>query len=160
MTSTRPAVQVVPPAQNAAVGPGQLGVGWALGDPVRDLDANLIRLGPGARIGEHTEPVLGVLLVVVAGTGELRTPDTTWVLEAGSVVWMPVGATRALCAGADGMTYATAHRRRPPLGIGPAPRAGADGAAALPDPVCAACGRPATERDARHCAGCGRRLPH
>ncbi|OKK16314.1 hypothetical protein AMK16_24890 [Streptomyces sp. CB00455] len=132
---------------------------WALEDRARDLDANLVRLGPWAAIGEHTETVLGVLLVVVSGSGELRTRDSAHPLAPGSVAWLPVGTTRSVRAGAEGLTYTTAHRRRPPLAIPTAPHADAGEPACLLDRVCAACGRLATERDARYCGRCGTPLP-
>ncbi|MFD3544659.1 hypothetical protein ACFWUW_03405 [Streptomyces sp. NPDC058655] len=160
MSTPAPAAPVflVPPHPDA--GEGRTGVVWALGDRTRDLDANLVRIGPGAGIGEHTESVLGVLLVVVGGTGELRTPDATVALVPGAVAWLPAGTTRSVRAGAEGLVYTTAHRRRPPLTIGPAPHAGAGEPACLLDRVCTECGRLATESDARHCSRCGARLPH
>ncbi|MFE2326244.1 hypothetical protein ACFXD5_20350 [Streptomyces sp. NPDC059385] len=141
------------------VGAGAVRVVWALGDGGRDLDANLVRLGAGAVIGEHTETVLGVLLVVVAGSGEIRTPDRTVPLAPGSVAWLPAGAVRAVRAGTEGLTYTTAHRRRPPLNITPEPGSDAGEPACLLNLVCDACGRLAAERDARYCARCGTRLP-
>ncbi|MFD3327315.1 cupin domain-containing protein [Streptomyces sp. NPDC058701] len=148
-------VFLAPPHPAAAGGP--TGVVWALRDGARDLDANLVRLGPGAGIGDHTDTALGVLLVVVSGTGELRTPDAAQVLAPGSVAWLPAGTVRSVRAGAEGLAYATAHRRRPP----PAVRAADAGEpVCLLDRVCTECGRLAAERDARHCTRCGTRLPH
>ncbi|MFD7561456.1 hypothetical protein ACFV9E_44160 [Streptomyces sp. NPDC059835] len=147
------------PSDARPVGAGAVRVVWALRDGGRDLDANLVRLGAGALIGEHTETVLGVLLVVVAGSGELRTPDRTVPLAPGSVAWLPAGTDRAVHAGTEGLTYTTAHRRRPPLNITPEPRSDAGEPACLLNLVCDACGRLAAERDARYCARCGTRLP-
>ncbi|MEV7614114.1 hypothetical protein [Streptomyces sp. NPDC089799] len=147
------------PPDTGPVGAGGIRVVWALGDGGRDLDANLVRLGAGAVIGEHTETVLGVLLVVVAGSGEIRTPDRTVSLAPGCVAWLPAGTTRAVRAGAEGLAYTTAHRRRPPLNITPEPGSDAGEPACLLNRVCDACGRLATDRDARYCARCGTRLP-
>ncbi|GAA1570364.1 MULTISPECIES: zinc ribbon domain-containing protein [Streptomyces] len=145
-----------PPAD--AVGEGRIRVLWALGGAGRDLDANLVRLGARADIGEHTETVLGVLLVVVAGSGELRTPEQSVALAPGAVAWLPAGTTRSVRAGADGLTYTTSHRRRPPLGITTGLRAGAGEPACLASRVCAACGRMASDAEDRFCARCGEKL--
>lgn len=152
-----PPVFLAPPVP--AAGDAPTGVVWALGDGARDLDANLVRFGPGAGIGDHTDTVLGVLLVVVSGTGELRTPDAVLELVPGSVAWLPAGTVRSVRAGAEGLAYATAHRRRPPPAVRAADQDGGAGEpACLLDRVCAECGRLAAERDARFCTRCGTRL--
>ncbi|MCX4918966.1 hypothetical protein [Streptomyces sp. NBC_00687] len=137
---------------------GQIRVVWALADQTRDLDANLVRLGPRAVVAEHTETVLGVLLIVLAGTGELRIQHTATALAAGSLAWLPVGTTRTITAHAEGLTYVTAHRRRPPLSIGSFHSEGGEAACML-DRVCVECGRLAPERDAHFCSRCGTSLP-
>ncbi|WP_369217449.1 hypothetical protein [Streptomyces flavofungini] len=142
--------------RTGAAGRGPISVTWSLGDPTRDLDANVVRLAPDAYIAEHTETVLGVLVTVLAGAGEVRTPDDVFPLRPGVLAWLPVGTTRSVHAGPEGLTYTTAHRRRPPMGIGSARLAQEAGeAACLLDRVCPDCGRLATERDARFCARCG-----
>ncbi|MFG2987781.1 hypothetical protein ACGFZK_00385 [Streptomyces sp. NPDC048257] len=132
---------------------------WTLGDRGRDLDANLVRLGAGAVVEEHTETVLGMLVFVVAGAGEIRTPDRAVALTPGCVAWLPAGTTRALRAGPDGLVYTTAHRRRPPLTHVPEPGPDSGEPACLLHLVCDGCGRLATDRDARFCSRCGTRLP-
>ncbi|MFF3017663.1 cupin domain-containing protein [Streptomyces sp. NPDC057939] len=148
---------------------------WRLTGSGRGLDSNLIRLRPRAVIGEHAEPALDVLLVVVEGGGRMDTDDGPLDLRPHSAVWLARNARRSLTAGPDGLTYLTVHTRRPGLGIGTA-AAGAPAdrpapmPAALPAPeggepacllhrVCADCGRPATESAARYCSRCGERLP-
>lgn len=159
MSTPAPAAPMfVGPEQTAAVGRGQISVVWSLSGHTRDLDANVVRLAPDAAIGEHTETVLGVLLTVLIGSGELRTPDATWQLTPGALAWLPAGTTRSVHAGEEGLAYTTAHRRRPPLGIGPAVGSDAGEPACLLDRVCPDCGRLATERDARFCARCGTAL--
>ncbi|MEV0323204.1 hypothetical protein ACIBKX_26015 [Streptomyces sp. NPDC050658] len=156
MSTPAPTTPVfVGPEETAAAGAGQITVVWSLGGHTRDLDANVIRLAPGASIGEHTETQLGVLVTVLNGAGEVRTPDGTWPLAGGALVWLPAGTTRSVYAGDAGLVYTTAHRRRPPLGISPAPGSDAGEPACLLDRVCPDCGRLATERDARFCARCG-----
>ncbi|MEV0115842.1 hypothetical protein AB0H77_21775 [Streptomyces sp. NPDC050844] len=157
-TSAATAPVFVGPEQTAAAGQGQITVAWSLSGHARDLDANVIRLAPGAGIGEHTEATLGVLVTVLHGKGELRTPDGSWPLTPGALVWLPAGTTRSVQAADAGLVYTTAHRRRPPLGISPAPASDAGEPACLLDRVCPECGRLAAERDARYCARCGTAL--
>jgi quercetin dioxygenase-like cupin family protein len=147
------------PPHPAAVTDGQIRVGWALAGQGRDLDANLVQLGPRAVIAEHTETVLGVLLIVLAGTGNLHTPHAVTTLAAGSLAWLPVGTTRTITAHAEGLTYVTAHRRRPSLSIGSRVQAEGGEPVCLLDRVCVECGRLATERDASFCSRCGTPLP-
>ncbi|MFG2650725.1 hypothetical protein [Streptomyces sp. NPDC048436] len=168
MSTPAPAAPVfVGPERTAAAGTGPISVVWSLGGHTRDLDANVVRLAPGAGIGEHTETALGVLVTVLAGSGELRTPEGAWPLTPGALAWLPAGATRSVHAGEEGLRYVTAHRRRQPLTIGSAPGSGSGSApgsgsgsdagepACLLDRVCPECGRLAAERDARFCSRCG-----
>jgi quercetin dioxygenase-like cupin family protein len=109
-------------------GPG--GARWRLGEPGRQLDANVIHLPAGRHVGTHREPDLDVLLVVVAGSGTLGTPRGRQAVAEGNVVWLPHGSTRDITAGEDGLSYLTVHRRRPGLQIHSRPGGGPSGAAA------------------------------
>ncbi|MFD4997868.1 hypothetical protein [Streptomyces buecherae] len=156
----------------------QRGALWRLAVDQRQLDANVIRLPPGARVAAHLEARLDVLLYVIEGSGHLagggdeapeggvagpsgQADEAQAVLGPGALVWLPHGSRRALSAGAAGLTYLTVHRRRPGLSIGaPAPVEGAGGeAACLLHRVCVECGRLAPETDARYCGRCGTALP-
>jgi quercetin dioxygenase-like cupin family protein len=99
---------------------------WRLAEPGRQLDANLLRLPPGAEVPAHAEPDLDVLLVGMGGAGELRDADGTVVAElgAGAAVWLPHGSRRSLAAGPDGVAYLTVHGRRPGMTIASGPPAG------------------------------------
>ncbi|MEU5950948.1 hypothetical protein [Streptomyces sp. NPDC047525] len=149
------APEFVGPEQTAAAGRGQISVLWSLGDRARDLDADVVRLAPGASIGEHAEEEFGVLFTVLTGAGELRTPDATWQLAPGALAWLPAGITRCVDAGEKGLVYTTSHRRRPAPGTGQADGSDAGEPVCLLDRVCPECGRLAAERDARYCARCG-----
>ena len=81
------------------------------------LQANLVSLEPGAVVEQHTERELDVLLVVVAGAGLLTADDTDQPVSAPAVVVLPAGTTRAIAAGAGGLSYVTAHRRRTGMSI-------------------------------------------
>jgi quercetin dioxygenase-like cupin family protein len=105
--------------------PATAGAAWRLAEPGRQLDANVVRLPPGQCVGAHAEPDLDVLLLVVAGDGDLATAGETTPLTPGTLLWLPRGSARSLSAGQDGMSYLTAHRRRPGMQIHPAPRRGA-----------------------------------
>lgn len=94
---------------------------WRLAEPGRQLDANLVRIPPGGRIGTHTEPDLDVLLLVVVGDGTLGPAADPQPLADGSLVWLPRGSSRGLIAGSSGLSYVTVHRRRPGVQIGTRP---------------------------------------
>jgi quercetin dioxygenase-like cupin family protein len=97
--------------------PEPTGVLWKLAEPGRQLDANLIRLPAGERIGTHAEPDLDVLVLVVAGGGVMDTPDGAVRLAEGVLLWLPHGSTRGITAGPEGLAYVTVHRRRPGMQI-------------------------------------------
>lgn len=149
------------------------GAVWRLSGTVRQLDANLVRVPPGARVADHVEPDLDVLLCVVGGSGRLETRSGAQQLAAGCVVWLPRGVHRAVSADSDGLLYMSVHCRRPGLSIRTAVKAewagraereegtGSEGgeAACMLNRLCVACDRPAVEADARYCTGCGSELP-
>jgi quercetin dioxygenase-like cupin family protein len=135
---------------------GRGGALWRLAAEARQLDANVVRLPPGAGVGEQAEPDLDVLLYVTDGTGRIDADGDAQDLRPGSLVWLPRGSRRALAAGPDGLVYLSAHRRRPGMAIRPA-RAESEGGepACLLHRLCPACDRPAAESDAAFCARCG-----
>jgi quercetin dioxygenase-like cupin family protein len=141
---------------------------WRLSEQGRQLDANVIRVLPGARVVGHVEPDLDVLLCVLSGSGRLETEaGGQQRLEPGCVAWLPHGVHRALFADEDGLVYVTVHGRRPGLMIrGTAASAaveaeGAEGgeAACLLNRICPGCDRPAQDIGARYCSRCGTELP-
>ncbi|MDQ2797494.1 MAG: DUF2249 domain-containing protein [Actinomycetota bacterium] len=96
------------------------GAVWRLEVARRQLDANVIRLRPHARIDSHTGPDLDVLLHVVQGAGVLTTASGTVDLADGALAWLPRRSERAIVAGPDGLCYLSVHTRRPALSVGPA----------------------------------------
>lgn len=148
----------------ASAAPGERGALWHLAEEGRELDANFVRLPPGAQVGEHQEDVLDVLLVVLAGGGSLRTGGDTLDLAPTAVTWLPRTSRRALEAGPEGLTYLTVHRRRPGLTIKPAVRApetaqeGGEAPCML-DLVCPECGRLSADRAPKFCSACGKPYP-
>jgi quercetin dioxygenase-like cupin family protein len=132
---------------------------WKLAEPGRGLDANVVRLPPGAAVAEHSDDVLDVLLVVLEGDGHLGTPTGREPLAPHTVVWLPRTSRRSLTAGARGLVYLTTHPRRPGLSVTVVPPVeGGEPPCAL-DRVCAECGRLSEERGARFCSRCGQPLP-
>nr|WP_155074169.1 hypothetical protein [Streptomyces taklimakanensis] len=155
----------------AEAAPGQGGALWRLAESGRQLDANLVRLAPGAVVGEHAENELDVLLLVVAGGGELE--DATGARRAlapQALVWLPRTSRRSLRAGPAGLVYLTVHRRRPGMSIRDPEAAGrgvprtaaADEGGEGPcmlDRVCPECGRLNERARAAVCERCGTPLP-
>ncbi|MER5360043.1 hypothetical protein [Streptomyces sp. NPDC002785] len=143
---------------------------WQLAERGRELDANLVRLPPGAEIGEHQENVLDVLLVVIAGSGRVVTGGGELDLTPTTVAWLPRTSRRALAAGPEGLAYVTVHRRRPGLSIKSpvaaratplvAPSAAYEGGEApcMLDRVCPACGRLSQDPEPVFCSRCGERF--
>lgn len=117
----QPAVLCDLSALAAGAGPEEAGALWRLAESGRQLDANVVRLPPGRRVGTHAEPDLDVLLLVVAGDGTLHTTGGAQPLAPGLLLWLPHGSTRDLAAGPDGLAYLTVHRRRPGMQIRPGP---------------------------------------
>lgn len=148
----------------ASATPDERGALWRLAKEGRELDANFVRLPPGAEVGEHQEDVLDVLLVVLGGGGSLTTGPDTLTLTPTTVTWLPRTSRRALAAGPEGLTYLTVHRRRPGLTIKPsvtAPAAayeGGEGPCML-DRVCPECGRLSADPSPVFCGNCGERFP-
>ena len=91
----RDARSLVDLAGLAAAGdrPGAL---WRLDG--EDLQANLIRLGYGDRIQPHRNDEVEVLMVVVAGRGELTLDSQVHPLAPMALVHVPKGAVRAVVA--------------------------------------------------------------
>ncbi|MCQ4206116.1 cupin domain-containing protein [Streptomyces longispororuber] len=146
----------------AAAAPDATGALWRLEGAARQLDANVIRLRPGAHGDAYMETELDVLLVVVEGHGTLHRAGTDEELAPGTLAFVPRGERRAVSAGEDGLVYVTAHRRRPGMTIRRAETAvraeGGEAPCLLPR-VCAECGRAAEDASALFCGRCGERLP-
>jgi quercetin dioxygenase-like cupin family protein len=103
------AVAAVDLASLAAAGdrPGAL---WRLDG--EDLQANLIRLGLGDRIQPHRNDEVEVLMVVVAGRGELTLDGQVHPLAPMALVHVPKGTVRAVVAVDGPLAYLSVHRRR------------------------------------------------
>ncbi|HEY3866769.1 MAG TPA: hypothetical protein VGM10_00385 [Actinocrinis sp.] len=103
---------------------GQAGALWRLTESPRQLDANLVRLAPLAQVAQHAEDELDVLLLVVEGSGALRSDHDVVALAEQSLIWLPRGSRRSLIAGPNGLAYLTVHQKRPGMGIRSGPPEG------------------------------------
>ena len=97
--------------------PDAAGAVWKLQMRQRDLDANVVRLQPGAAIGRHAGPDLDVLLLVLAGAGQIETELSLLDLHPGALTWLPRRSWREISAGPEGLAYLTVHQRRQALAL-------------------------------------------
>ena len=95
----------------------QRGALWRLAEAGRQLDANLVRLPPGATVEAHTERDVDVLLLPIAGNGTLRSGEESIALATHALTWLPRGSRRSITAGPGGLAYLTVHRARTGLRI-------------------------------------------
>jgi quercetin dioxygenase-like cupin family protein len=93
-----------------AAGGDRPGALWRLDG--EDLQANLIRLGLGDRIQPHRNDEVEVLMVVVAGRGELTIDGQVLPLAPTALVHVPKGTVRAVVALDGPLAYLSVHRRR------------------------------------------------
>jgi mannose-6-phosphate isomerase-like protein (cupin superfamily) len=78
-----------------------------------DLDANLVRLGPGGAIGAHVNNDADVLIVGVEGAGCVTIDSVQNSLRPGIVVAVPKTTTRSIHSHAEvECVYLTVHRAR------------------------------------------------
>jgi mannose-6-phosphate isomerase-like protein (cupin superfamily) len=84
-----------------------------------DLNATILVWPAGEGPAEHVNESRDVLYVLVHGSAVLTIGGAEQELRAGDALIVPKGAHRSLVAGPDGVTYATAHLRRPGLDIKP-----------------------------------------
>ena len=86
----------------------------------QDLNVNLLHFGAGDGVAPHVNAEVDVLLVGVAGEGEIQAGAMTYPLRPGRVILIPKGLERATHATGEHFAYLSCHRARP--GLMPAPR--------------------------------------
>ena len=92
------------------------GVAWSVSP--EGFHANLVTLGAGREVGEHTNAELDVLVVVLAGEATVVIDGTAHSLTDGHALLVPRGTRRRIAAGAErGVRYLTVHASRRPMGI-------------------------------------------
>jgi quercetin dioxygenase-like cupin family protein len=85
-----------------------------------DLNINLLHFQAGDGVAAHVNGEVDVLLVGIAGEGEIRAGAATYPLRPGRVVVIPKGVERATRATSEHFAYLSCHRAR--KGLMPAPR--------------------------------------
>jgi quercetin dioxygenase-like cupin family protein len=93
-----------------AAGGSHPGALWRLDG--QDLQANLVRLGPGDRIQPHRNDAVEVLMVVVSGRGERTLDGQIHQLAPLILAHLPKGTVRAVAAVDGPLAYLSVHRRR------------------------------------------------
>ena len=101
----------------AASATGREGAIWTL-EASRDLNANLVRFGAGAGVGEHVNDDVDVLIVGVSGVGLVGVDGEEHTVANGNAVFIPRGSIRYTRAVSEDFAYLSVHRRRGPLRIG------------------------------------------
>jgi quercetin dioxygenase-like cupin family protein len=92
------------------------GVLWSLVSS-REQNVNLVRLEPGAEIGEHVNNELEVVLAVLEGSGEVIVNGVGAPLQPSTLAFLSRGARRAIRAGPLPLVYLSMHRRREGLRV-------------------------------------------
>lgn len=101
----------------ALLGPeARPGVNWAVQSD--DLNVNLLVFAQGDGVAEHVNAEVDVLLVAIAGAGEVIIGAERVDLRAGSTLLIPKGVPRAIVSRAAQFAYLSCHRRR--TGLWPA----------------------------------------
>jgi quercetin dioxygenase-like cupin family protein len=77
-----------------------------------DLHVNLLTFATGTGVAEHVNAELDVLLVGVAGDGEVAIDGTTHILRPGRAILIPKNARRAIHSTEGPFSYLSCHRRR------------------------------------------------
>lgn len=87
-----------------------------------DLNINLLVLDVGEAIEDHVNNEVDVLIVAVAGQGEIAVEGEPYPLTAGQALVIARGSRRAIRPIAGRFAYLTCHRHRAGLWPKPAPR--------------------------------------
>ena len=85
-----------------------------------DLNVNLLHWVAGEGVAAHINAEVDVLLVGVAGEGEVSVDSERYLLRPGCVILVPKGRERSTLATSEHFSYLSCHRARP--GLMPKPR--------------------------------------
>ena len=77
-----------------------------------DLHINLLTFAPGTGVAEHVNAELDVLLVGVAGAGQVVIDGATHALRPGTAILIPKHARRTIRSTEGAFSYLSCHRRR------------------------------------------------
>jgi mannose-6-phosphate isomerase-like protein (cupin superfamily) len=85
-----------------------------------DLNVNLLHWVAGDGVGAHINTEVDVLLIGVAGEGDVLVDGERYLLRPGRIILIPKGRERATLATSEHFSYLSCHRARP--GLMPMPR--------------------------------------
>ncbi len=85
-----------------------------------ELNVNLLHFAAGDGVAAHTNAEVDVLLVGIAGEGQVVVDGEAYPVRPGRVVLIPKGRKRSTRATSEHFSYLSCHRARP--GLMPAPR--------------------------------------
>ena len=77
-----------------------------------DLDLTLLSWTAGQQVAPHVNDEVDVLLIAVAGTGDVTVNAEVHRLSAGQALLIPKGAERAIQSATERFSYLSVHRRR------------------------------------------------
>ncbi len=77
-----------------------------------DLDLTLLSWTAEQQIAPHVNDEVDVLLIAVAGTGDVTVNAEVHRLSAGQALLIPKGAERAIQSATERFSYLSVHRRR------------------------------------------------
>ncbi len=88
------------------------GGGPQWGHESEDLDLTLLAWTGEQQVAPHTNDEVDVLLVAVAGVGEVRAGDEVFHLVPGQALLIPKGNERSIRCVGEQFAYLSVHRRR------------------------------------------------
>lgn len=89
---------------------GERGVRW--GGASEDLNVTLLSWPAGEGVAPHVGNEVDVVLIAVAGAGEVIVDGEAFALSAGQALLIPKGRERAIRAVSERFSYLSVHRRR------------------------------------------------
>ena len=95
-----------------ALSDAAVGAGPQWGHASDDLNLTLLSWPAQHCVAAHVNNELDVVIVVVAGEGEVTVNDQTFQLRAGQALLIPKGAERAIRCSGERFSYLSVHRRR------------------------------------------------
>lgn len=91
------------------------GQGALWGTETEDLNATVVSWPEGTGVAAHTNDLVDVVMIVLAGQGTVRVGDDTEALAPGTVVSIPKRFEREIWATAGTLTYVNVHKRKPKM---------------------------------------------
>lgn len=77
-----------------------------------DLDCTFVAWNDSEGVVSHINTEVDVVMITVAGTGEVRVGDETIAVSAGQAIVIPKGVQRSVRANSGRLAYLNVHKRR------------------------------------------------